>query len=266
MNVRRRSRGTRRSDREVRGGRTPPSPAQRRSRGFPGRGRRERCPAGGAFVEPNDRYDEPVGSVRCAGGRCWRPDARSAVNTDEQVRFRSRWSSSTRSRVASERSRCHGHASRAATSSSPSGAAARAALIAWPPAARAWVIATSSRTRVRACSSLKRSRILRLSGLEQGKDVLGARCCPKSEKVTFASVWVPAAVLLVRSRPQLAPPHRRGHSGALGRRPAQRSSLSPRRSLSAVGAVNLHASNVGSAGSKKSVMLHSVTGSSGRRL
>jgi Ca-activated chloride channel family protein len=52
-------------------------------------------------------------------------------NTDQQISFRSRWSSSTSSRIASGScSRCHWHSSRPATSPSPSGAAARAALIA----------------------------------------------------------------------------------------------------------------------------------------
>jgi len=52
-------------------------------------------------------------------------------NTDQQISFRSRWSSSTSSRIASwSWSRCHWHSSRPATSPSPSGLAARAALIA----------------------------------------------------------------------------------------------------------------------------------------
>jgi len=52
-------------------------------------------------------------------------------NTDQQMSFRSRWSSSTSSRIASGSwSRCHRHSSRPARSASPSGAPARAALIA----------------------------------------------------------------------------------------------------------------------------------------
>jgi hypothetical protein len=52
-------------------------------------------------------------------------------NTDQQMSFRNRWSSSTSSRIASESwSRCHRHSSRPAPSPSPSGAPARAALIA----------------------------------------------------------------------------------------------------------------------------------------
>jgi hypothetical protein len=52
-------------------------------------------------------------------------------NTDQQMSFRNRWSSSTSSRIASGSwSRCHRHSSRPALSPSPSGAAARAALIA----------------------------------------------------------------------------------------------------------------------------------------
>ena len=52
-------------------------------------------------------------------------------NTDQQMSFRNRWSSSTSSRIASGSwSRCHWHSRRPAASPSPSGAAARAALIA----------------------------------------------------------------------------------------------------------------------------------------
>jgi D-arabinose 1-dehydrogenase-like Zn-dependent alcohol dehydrogenase len=52
-------------------------------------------------------------------------------NTDQQMSFRNRWSSSTSSRIASGSwSRCHRHSSRPAPSHSPSGAPARAALIA----------------------------------------------------------------------------------------------------------------------------------------
>jgi hypothetical protein len=52
-------------------------------------------------------------------------------NTDQQSSFRNRWSSSTSSRIASGSwSRCQRHSSRPAASLSPSGAAARAALIA----------------------------------------------------------------------------------------------------------------------------------------
>jgi hypothetical protein len=52
-------------------------------------------------------------------------------NTDQQISFRNRWSSSTSSRIASGSwLRCHWHSSRPAASASPSGAAARAALIA----------------------------------------------------------------------------------------------------------------------------------------
>ena len=52
-------------------------------------------------------------------------------NADQQISFRNRWSSSTSSRIASGSwSRCHRHSHRPAASPSPSGAAARAALIA----------------------------------------------------------------------------------------------------------------------------------------
>jgi hypothetical protein len=52
-------------------------------------------------------------------------------NTDQQRSFRSRWSSSTRSRTASGSwARCHRHSALPARSASPPGAPARAALIA----------------------------------------------------------------------------------------------------------------------------------------
>jgi F420-dependent oxidoreductase-like protein len=51
-------------------------------------------------------------------------------NTDQQMSFRNRWSSRTRSLIAAGSwSRCHWHSSRAAVPASPSGTAARAALI-----------------------------------------------------------------------------------------------------------------------------------------
>ena len=59
------------------------------------------------------------------------PTRAQQSNTDQQMSFRNRWSSSTSSRIASGNwSRCHWHSSRPARSLSPSGAAARAALIA----------------------------------------------------------------------------------------------------------------------------------------
>ena len=59
------------------------------------------------------------------------PTRAQQSNTDQQMSFRNRWSSSTSSRIASGSwSRCHWHSSRPALSPSPSGAAARAALIA----------------------------------------------------------------------------------------------------------------------------------------
>ena len=52
-------------------------------------------------------------------------------NTDQQMSFRNRWSSSTSSRIASGSwSRCHRHSRRPAASLSSSGAAARTALMA----------------------------------------------------------------------------------------------------------------------------------------
>ena len=60
-----------------------------------------------------------------------RPRRAQQSNTDQQMSFRNRWSSSTSSRIASGSwSRCHWHSRRPAASPSPSGAAARAALIA----------------------------------------------------------------------------------------------------------------------------------------
>jgi hypothetical protein len=59
------------------------------------------------------------------------PTPAQQSNADQQMSFRKRWSSSTSSRMASGSwSRCHWHSSRPAASLSPSGAEARAALIA----------------------------------------------------------------------------------------------------------------------------------------
>jgi hypothetical protein len=59
------------------------------------------------------------------------PACSQQPNTDQQMSFRIRWSSSTSSRIASGSwSRCHRHSSCPALSPSPAGAAARAALIA----------------------------------------------------------------------------------------------------------------------------------------
>ena len=64
-------------------------------------------------------------------GSAGAPTRSQQSNTDQQMSFRNRWSSSTSSRIASGSwSRCHRHSSRPALSPSPSGAAARAALIA----------------------------------------------------------------------------------------------------------------------------------------
>ena len=81
------------------------------------------------------------GQPRTGGGRpggvsmrLWAvlaPRRAQQSNTDQQMSFRNRWSSSTSSRIASGSwSRCHWHSSRPAPSPSPSGAPARAALIA----------------------------------------------------------------------------------------------------------------------------------------
>jgi len=60
-----------------------------------------------------------------------RPTCGQQSNTDQQISFRNRWSSSTSSRIASGSwSRCHQHSRRPAAWPSPCGAAARAALIA----------------------------------------------------------------------------------------------------------------------------------------
>jgi hypothetical protein len=75
-------------------------------------------------------YGESHG-VRAMGWGVLGPRRAQQSNTDQQISFRNRWSSSTSSRIASGSwSRCHRHSSRPAASSSPSGAAARAALIA----------------------------------------------------------------------------------------------------------------------------------------
>ena len=56
---------------------------------------------------------------------------------------------------------------------------------AWPPAARACIIVTSPRTQAGMLDRLTRSRVLRLSRLEQVKDVLRARGSPKSEETVI---------------------------------------------------------------------------------
>jgi NADPH:quinone reductase-like Zn-dependent oxidoreductase len=59
------------------------------------------------------------------------PTRAQQSNTDQQMSFRNRWSSSTSSRISSGSwPRCHRHSSCPAPSPSPSGAPARAALIA----------------------------------------------------------------------------------------------------------------------------------------
>jgi hypothetical protein len=82
-----------------------------------------------SVVEPG----ESAHGVRSMGlGAVLAPPTRAQQsNTDQQMSFRNRWSSSTSSRIASGSwSRCHRHSSRPAASPSLSGAAARAALIA----------------------------------------------------------------------------------------------------------------------------------------
>src|SRR5207245_5247411 len=87
--------------------------------------------------EGNLKHDQsilhsPVCCLPAPGWLCsWEPRAYQQSNTDQQMSFRNRWSSSTSSRIASGSwSRCHRHSSRPALSPSPSSAAARAALIA----------------------------------------------------------------------------------------------------------------------------------------
>jgi hypothetical protein len=93
--------------------------------------------AGAALLRDGTSLAHGVRSMRLLGsaGQCWRPDARSAVsqqsNTDQQMALRIRWSSRTSARIATGSwSRCHQHSRRPARSPSPSGAAARAAMIA----------------------------------------------------------------------------------------------------------------------------------------
>jgi hypothetical protein len=65
-----------------------------------------------------------------AGG-CGPPTRAQQLKTDQQMSFRNLWSSSMSPRIAfGSWSRCHWHSNRPAASLSPSGAAARAALIA----------------------------------------------------------------------------------------------------------------------------------------
>ena len=75
-------------------------------------------------------FEPTHGQMRLLGS-AGAPTRSQQSNTDQQMSFRNRWSSSTSSRIASGSwSRCHRHSSRPARSPSPSGAAARAALIA----------------------------------------------------------------------------------------------------------------------------------------
>ena len=78
---------------------------------------------------PRSRRGDPPG--RNAGLRADRRTFRQQSNANQHNALRRRWSSSTRSRIASgSRARCHGHSRRPAASLSSSGAAARAALTA----------------------------------------------------------------------------------------------------------------------------------------
>ena len=70
----------------------------------------------------------PAGPLPGSAGA---PACSQQSNTDQQMSFRNRWSSSTSSRIAYRScSRCHRHSTRPALWPSPSGAAAHAALIA----------------------------------------------------------------------------------------------------------------------------------------
>jgi len=81
-------------------------------------------------VAPTDRTSQPTASEALVAG-AGAPTRAQQSNADQQMSFRNRWSSSTSSRIASASwSRCHWHSSCPAASPSPSGAAARAALIA----------------------------------------------------------------------------------------------------------------------------------------
>jgi hypothetical protein len=87
-------------------------------------------PGGSRTPAPLGRTSQLTASDAGVGGAGATTRAQQS-NTDQQISFRSRWSSSTSSRIASGSwSRCHWHSSRPATSPSPSGLAARAALIA----------------------------------------------------------------------------------------------------------------------------------------
>ena len=73
----------------------------------------------------------PTHELMCLLGSTGAPTRSQQSNTDQQMSLRNRWSSSTSSRIASGSwSRCHRHSRRPALSPSPSGTAARAALIA----------------------------------------------------------------------------------------------------------------------------------------
>ena len=81
-------------------------------------------------AEPLLSSSLPYHSLRLLG-RAGAPTRAQQSNTDQQMAFRNRWSSRTSARIASGSwSRCHRHSRRPALSPTPSGAAARAALIA----------------------------------------------------------------------------------------------------------------------------------------
>ena len=83
----------------------------------------------GGWTSPCRRSCRP--GAAAPGSRSGRLTHAQQSNADQQMSLRNRWSSSTSSRMASGSwSRCHRHSSCPASSPSPSGAPARAALIA----------------------------------------------------------------------------------------------------------------------------------------
>ena len=100
-------------------------------------------------------------------------------NTDQQISFRNRWSSSTSSRIASGSwSRCHRHSSRPAqVSGRAHGMTARRASLGHRDLA--------THPGAGLLDRLTRTRVLRLSRLEEVKDVLRARCRPQGEELVI---------------------------------------------------------------------------------
>ena len=187
------------------------------------RARRGTSPRSG--TSPSRRHRSTGTSWTSSGSDSSRSSTSSArLDTDQQMSFRSRWSSSTSSRIASGSwSRCHRHSSRPAISLSFRRSSTRgldriggrtelvrrdvrdgrglAGSVRGMPCRSAQVSRRGVRVAGRAPSlghralaahprahlldRLTRSRVLRLSRLEEVEDVLGARCRPQGEELVI---------------------------------------------------------------------------------